>query len=229
VRAFAAEVVTAHPKLDVLINNAGIMAIPRRLTADGFETQLGTNHLGHFALTAALLPALEAASAPRVVNVASTAHRPARMNFEDLMGERRYSAWGAYGQSKLANLLFTFELERRLRAQGKKTIAVAAHPGYSATNLMHVGPTMTGSGFGQFIMKLGGAVLAQSPAQGALPTLYAAAAPDVKGGEYFGPDGWLELRGMPTRVPCSARARSEEDAKRLWETSTQLTAARWFA
>lgn len=135
VAAFAGEVTAKHRAIDVLMNNAGVMALPRALTPDGFELQLGTNHLGHFALTLRLLPALEAAAAPRVVTVASTAHRMGRIDFDDLMGERRYKPWPAYGQAKLANLLFAYELERRLRAAGHKALSVAAHPGYSATNL----------------------------------------------------------------------------------------------
>ncbi len=227
IAAFAKEAATSHPVIDVLINNAGIMAIPRRLTADGFEMQFGTNHLGHFALTAQLLPLLEAASAPRVVSVASQAHRQGTMNFDDLMGAKRYGAWGAYGQSKLANLLFIFELERRLRAAGKKTIALAAHPGYSATNLQGVAPQMTGSGFSKFIMNLGNSTIAQTAAMGCLPSLYAATSPDAHGGEYIGPDGLLELRGTPTVVQPMAKGRNADDAKRLWELSVQLTHVTW--
>jgi NAD(P)-dependent dehydrogenase (short-subunit alcohol dehydrogenase family) len=229
VAQLADEVLRSHPKLDVLVNNAGIMAPPRRLTADGFELQLGTNHLGHFALTAALLPALTRAPAPRIVNVSSLAHRWGRLAFDDLMGERSYSAWGAYGQSKLANLLFTFELQRRLHEAGLPAMAVAAHPGYADTALQQVGPAMTGATVSAAVMRLGNAVLAQSAAMGALPSLYAATATGVVGGQYVGPNGWFELRGHPTPVGCNARARNEADAKRLWEESVRLTGARWFA
>lgn len=223
IEAFAARLQQAHPVLDGLVNNAGIMAIPRRLTADGFEMQLGTNHLGHFALSLRLLPALEAAKAPRIVNVASTAHRMGTMNFDDLMGERGYSPWPAYGQSKLANLLFTFELARKLAAAGKKTVVAAAHPGYAATNLQGVGAQMTGSRLGALIMSVGNTLLGQRASMGALPTLYAATAPDVKSGEYFGPDGLLELFGYPQRCGSNGKSRDLGSAQRLWEISERLT------
>lgn len=208
--------------LDGVINNAGIMAIPRRTTVDGFEMQLGTNHLGHFALALRLLRLLERARAPRLIVVASSAHRWGTMNFDDLMGERSYSAWGAYGQSKLANLLFMYELSRRLAAASRKTLTAAAHPGYAATNLQGVGAQMTGSKLGAWFMDTGNAVLAQSAAMGALPTLYAATA-DVKSGEYFGPDGLLELKGHPRRCDSNAKSKDVESARRLWELSEQLT------
>ncbi|MEW6431155.1 MAG: oxidoreductase [Myxococcota bacterium] len=223
VAAFAADVAKAHPAIDVLMNNAGVMALPKSRTKDGFETQLGTNHLGHFALTLRLLPALEAAAAPRVVVVASSAHRWGRIDFDDLMGEQRYAPWPRYGQSKLANLLFAYELERRLRAQGRKAIAVAAHPGYSATNLQHVAPKLTGSRAMGWLMDVGNAVLAMDAAQGALPQLRAATDPGVKGGEYYGPDGWFELRGWPVRVDSTPASKDEAVARRLWETSEALT------
>lgn len=213
------------PALDGLINNAGIMAIPRRTTADGFEMQLGTNHLGHFALSLRLLALLEKARAPRLINVASTAHRWGTLRFDDLMGERSYSAWGAYGQSKLANLLFTYEAARRLSGT-RRTLVAAAHPGYAATNLQGVGAQMTGSKFGAWFMNSGNVTLAQSAAQGALPTLYAASMPDVKSGEYFGPDGFLELRGAPRRCGSNAKSKDPEAARRLWEVSEQLTGVR---
>lgn len=212
-----------------LINNAGIMAIPRRTTAEGFEMQLGTNHLGHFALTLRLLEALERAPSPRVVNVASTAHRFGSMRFDDLMGERSYSSWGAYGQSKLANLLFTYELARKLKRAGKKTITAAGHPGYAATNLQGVGATMTGSKFSGWFMGVGNSVLAQSAAHGALPQLYAATAPDVKSGDYFGPDGFLELKGSPRRCDSNAKSKDEASAQQLWAVSEQLTGVRFSA
>lgn len=220
---FAKELLVAHPVVDVLINNAGIMAIPRRLTADGFEMQLGTNHLGHFALTLQVLPALEAAAAGRVVSVASQAHRMGTMKFDDLMGEKKYSAWGAYGQSKLANLLFIFELERRLRATKKKTIALAAHPGYAATNLQGVGPKMTNSSFGSWVMNVGNSVIAQSAAMGALPSLRAATDAAAKGGEYYGPDGFMQNSGYPVKVEGNAKSQSLPDAAKLWAISEQLT------
>jgi NAD(P)-dependent dehydrogenase (short-subunit alcohol dehydrogenase family) len=228
IATFASDTRASHPVIDVLVNNAGVMALPkRRTTADGFELQFGTNHLGHFALTAQLFDALEAAPAARVVSVASLAHLFGRVNFDDLMGERRYSSWGAYGQSKLSNLLFVFELERRLRAAGKKTIALNAHPGYSATNLQTTSARFMSAGVDSFFMNLGNATLAQSAAMGALPSLYAATMPEVKGGEYFGPGGPFEMRGAPKRVEPRAKARDADDAKRLWNVSLELTKVRW--
>lgn len=223
IERFAAELARTHPVIDGLINNAGIMAIPRRTTADGFEMQLGINHLGHFALSMRLLPLLERARAPRLVNVASGAHRMGTMRFDDLMSEKSYSAWGAYGQSKLANLLFTYELSRRLGAAGKKTLAVAAHPGYAATNLQGVGPEMSGSKVWRWIMNASNALFAQTAEMGALPTLYAATAPDVKTGEYYGPDGFKEMKGYPKRCGSSAKSRDLTSAQQLWTVSEQLT------
>jgi NAD(P)-dependent dehydrogenase (short-subunit alcohol dehydrogenase family) len=226
IEAFVARMKTSHPVIDGLINNAGIMAIPRTLTADGFEMQLGTNHLGHFALSLQLLPLLEAAKAPRVVNVASTAHRMGRINFDDLHGEKSYSAWGAYGQSKLANLLFTYELARKLGAAKKKTITAAAHPGYAATNLQGVGAQMTGSKLNAWFMNTGNSWFAQSAEMGALPTLYAATHAEVKSGEYFGPRGLFELKGHPQRCDSNAKSKDLATAQRLFEVSEQLTGAR---
>jgi NAD(P)-dependent dehydrogenase (short-subunit alcohol dehydrogenase family) len=224
---FATQVRASHPAIDVLVNNAGVMALPKRhTTADGFELQFGTNHLGHFALTAQLFDALEAAPAARVVSVASMAHLFGQMSFDDLMGERRYSSWGAYGQSKLSNLLFVFELERRLRAAGKKTQALNAHPGYSATNLQSTSARFMSKGLDSLFMDLGAMTIAQSAAMGALPSLYAATMPDAKGGEYFGP-AYLEMRGPPKRVQARPKARNADDAQRLWNVSLELTRVRW--
>jgi NAD(P)-dependent dehydrogenase (short-subunit alcohol dehydrogenase family) len=197
IESFSATISKKVQNIDVLMNNAGIMAIPRRLTADGFEMQLGTNHLGHFALTMRLLPLLEKSQAPRIVNVSSMAHKFGKMNFDDLMGAQGYSAWGAYGQSKLANLLFTFELERRLRRGQKKSLAVAAHPGYSATNLQTVAAKMTNSSFSEKMMEIGNSIVAQTAAQGALNQVCAACHPNITGGDYIGPDGLMEMRGNP--------------------------------
>jgi NAD(P)-dependent dehydrogenase (short-subunit alcohol dehydrogenase family) len=229
VRAFAEACAAAHSALELLVNNAGVMAIPRRRTADGFEMQLGTNHLGHFALTGLLLPCLLAAPGARVVSVSSTVHRIGRIDFDDLQGERRYGAWRAYAQSKLANLLFAFELQRRLSAAKVDAISAAAHPGYAATELQFVGPRLKGSSLGASVMAFGNRLFAQDAAMGALPTLYAATAPDVRGGDYFGPDGLAEMRGHPRRVGASRRARDAEAAARLWEASEQLTGVRWPA
>jgi len=227
VRAFAEGFARAHERLDVLLNNAGVMAVPRRLTADGFELQLGTNHLGHFALTGLLLPRLLAAPGARVVNVSSTAHRAGRMRFDDLHGEARYGAWSAYGQSKLANLLFTFELQRRLEASGAKALSAAAHPGYAATNLQFEGPRMSGSRLGAVVMGAMNRLFAQDARGGALPLAYAAAAPDVRGGDYFGPGSIGELWGAPKRVGASARANDRDTAAELWRVSEALTGVRY--
>jgi len=224
VRAAAAGVATRCERLDLLVNNAGVMAIPYRQTLDGFELQLGTNHLGHFALTGLLLPLLQAAPAGRVVTVSSGAHRMVGgINFDDLQGTRGYQKWNAYGQSKLANLLFAAELDRRARASGSSLISVAAHPGYAATNLQHVGPQMDGSRLRTALMALANRTVAQSDAAGALPSLYAATMPDVVGGEYFGPDRFREMRGHPVRVGRSAAAQDAPAAARLWAVSEELT------
>ena len=227
VRAFADAFGARHPRLDRLVNNAGVMAIPRRTTADGFEMQLGTNHLGHFALTGLLLPKLLGTPNARIVNVSSSAHRPGKIHFDDLQLERGYGKWVAYSQSKLANLLFTFELDRRLRKAGKTAIAAAAHPGYAATNLQTVGTQMTGSKLAEQVFLFGNRLFAQSAAMGALPSLYAATADDVQGGDYYGPSSIGEMWGPPRKVGCSARARDAASAARLWDVSEKLTGVRF--
>ena len=224
--AAAAETVAARPgPLDVLVNNAGVMAPPRRETADGFELQFGTNHLGHFALTGRLIERLLAADAPRVVNLSSTAHRIGRMNFDDLNSEHGYSRWPAYGQSKLANLLFTLELARRAEAAGTGLIAAAAHPGYAATNLQTAGLGLgTVGALLKPLMWAGNVVFAQSDAAGAVPALYAATAPGVAGDDFYGPDGLQEMRGNhPALVGRTGRAADAGVARRLWEVSEELT------
>jgi NAD(P)-dependent dehydrogenase (short-subunit alcohol dehydrogenase family) len=208
--------------LDLLVNNAGVMALPRRTTADGFEMQFGTNHLGHFALTGLLLPALRAAGAPRVVTVTSGFAWAGRIRFDDLQWERRYQKWGAYAQSKLANLLFTRELGRRV----PEVVSVAAHPGFAATNLQQAGPRMEGSRFMERGAGVLNAVMAQSAADGALPTLYAATAPDVAAGACYGPR-LLQWRGAPTEVVTHPQAKRPEPAARLWEVSESLTGVRY--
>jgi NAD(P)-dependent dehydrogenase (short-subunit alcohol dehydrogenase family) len=225
----ANDVLARHDRLDLLVNNAGVMAIPRTTTADGFEMQFGTNHLGHFALTGLLIERLLASEASRVVTVSSTAHRWGRMRFDDLQWEKRYSKWRAYGQSKLSNLLFTRELQRRLAAADASTIAVAAHPGYASTHLQAVGPEQSGSKVMGRVMPHANRVFAQSDEQGALPQLYGATATDVVGGEYFGPDGRFEQQGGPTRVSTNKAAQNDEDARRLWDISTELTGVRFEA
>ena len=223
VRGFSDAFHLEHPALHVLVNNAGVMAIPYRQTADGFEMQFGTNHLGHFALTGLLLDRLVATEGARVVNVSSGAHRFGSIHFDDLQWKQNYRKWRAYGQSKLANLLFTFELQRRADAAGKKLLSVACHPGYAATNLQAVGPKMSGSSMAEYLMDLGNRAFAQSAAMGALPTEYAAIAADVHGGDYIGPDGVGEFWGHPKRVPYSAAAKDTAAAAKLWEVSEQLT------
>ena len=219
VAGFAQRLIDAVTHLDLLINNAGIMAPPRRETVDGFESQLGTNHLGHFALTGRLLPALLAAPAPRVVTVSSGAHRLGRMDFDDLQRRRRYNNWLAYGQSKLANLLFCFELQRRATAAGAPLLSLAAHPGYSATNLQFAGPSKP---WETIPMALFNRIYAQSAEMGALPTLYAATQ-DLPGATFVGPDGFMEGRGHPRIVTAADRAYDEASARRLWELSERLT------
>ncbi len=223
VRSFAALFTAGHDRLDMLVNNAGVMAIPRRETADGFEMQFGTNHLGHFALTGLLLPLLLRTPNARVVTVSSGVHRMGRINFDDLQGQHRYSRWGAYGQSKLANLLFTYELQRRLAAAGNSVISVAAHPGYAATNLQYGGSDRTGTSLQARVMDVLNKVVAQSAEMGALPTVYAAASPAVQGGDYIGPRGPAEQRGWPVKVQSSGRSHDRSVAARLWQVSEQLT------
>jgi NAD(P)-dependent dehydrogenase (short-subunit alcohol dehydrogenase family) len=227
VRKAANDALARHPRLDLLINNAGVMAIPHRTTADGFEMQFGTNHLGHFALTGALIDRVLETPGSRVVSVSSTAHRSGRMHWDDLQWTGRYRKWLAYGQSKLSNLLFIRELQRRLTAKGASTIAVAAHPGYASTHLQAVGPEMSGSRIMSRIMPVANRVLSQTDEQGAWPQLYAATAPDVEGGEYFGPGGFMELQGHPSRAGRSKAARKDDDARRLWEVSEELTDVRF--
>ncbi|MGM0818649.1 MAG: oxidoreductase [Actinomycetota bacterium] len=223
----AERVVAEHGRLDVLVNNAGVMATPLRRTADGFELQLGTNHFGHFALTARLLPALEAASSPRVVTVSSGAHRMGTIDFDDLDAHRRYRKWAAYGQSKLANLLFTFELQRRAEDGGSPLAALACHPGFASTKLQSAGPRMAGQTLRAGLTESATRLLGQSAAAGALPTLYAATAPEARGGDYIGPSGPGEMRGAPTTVTPSAAARDAEVARRLWEVSEERTGVRF--
>ncbi|MGA7688091.1 MAG: oxidoreductase [Jiangellales bacterium] len=224
VSAAVDEVGTRVDALDILVNNAGVMAPPFGTTEDGFETQIGTNHLGHFALTAGLMPLLLAADSPRVVNVSSAAHKMGSLQPDDLHYENRsYSAWPAYGASKLANLLFTSELQRRADDMDVALVVAAAHPGYASTNLQYAGPALAQNVLGRTLMKGVNAVMSQSAADGALPQIYAATMPDVAGNEYFGPDGFQETRGGPTRVGRSAAAGDNALARRLWDVSAEQT------
>ncbi|MDQ6730511.1 MAG: oxidoreductase [Actinomycetota bacterium] len=220
VAGFAARLGEQQADLDLLINNAGVMAPPRRLTTDGFESQFGTNHLGHFALTGRLLELLSAASAPRVVTVSSLAHRMGTLKFADLQREHRYNNWLAYGQSKLANLMFALELGRRAVSAGSPLESMAAHPGYSATNLQTAGPSRF---YEKWFGVLGNLLFAQSAERGALPTLYAATVPDLPSGTFVGPDGLGESRGAPHIVSGAGKAYDEAAAARLWDVSAQLT------
>lgn len=220
VRDFARRFCGAHDGLDLLINNAGVMAAPRGRTRDGFERQLGINHLGHFALTGLLIDRLRRCSGARVVTVSSALHRAGRIRFDDLMGERRYRRWAAYGQSKLANLLFAMELERRAVATGLSLRSVAAHPGYAATNLQSAGPRTP---LARTVMPVASLLFAQSAAMGALPILYAATVPDLPGGSFVGPGGPGESRGHPVLVTAGRTAYDSELAARLWDVSEQLT------
>ncbi|MBG0820128.1 SDR family NAD(P)-dependent oxidoreductase [Planomonospora sp. ID91781] len=210
-------------RLDLLVNNAGVMALPRQTTADGFERQFGVNHLGHFALTGLLLPELLARPGARVVTVTSGLHRSGRMDFDDLMGERRYGKFSAYTQSKLANVLFALELHRRATAAGTDLVSAIAHPGVARTNLARTGDPLRG------LLVTLAKLPAQPAAAGALPQLYAAAAPGVGGGDFFGPDGFAERRGHPTKVRPAARALDRDAARRLWEASEELTGVRFSA
>lgn len=222
IRAAAAELHARGDRITALVNNAGVMAIPPRKTADGFEMQLGTNHLGHFAWTLQVLDLVD----DRVVNVSSVAHRTGRLRIDDLMFERRYNKWAVYGQSKLANLLFTFALDRRLRAAGSPLKAVACHSGYSSTNLQMVGPEMSGSGLMRSVMSAANNLVAQSAEAGSWPTVYAATMP-VDGGTYWGPDGIGEMRGRVGPASVARQGRVEADQEALWAKSEALTGVRW--
>ena len=213
VRRFAEEVHAKYDHLDLLINNAGIMAPPYSKTEDGFETQIGVNHLAHFALTALLLDLVLAAENSRIVNVSSQAHTMGKINFGDLNSEKSYNAWRAYGQSKIANLYFTYELQRKLEAADKAILSVAAHPGYAATNLQSTSSFFTWANN----------FFAQSAAMGALPTLYAALSPDVVGSDFIGPHALGGWRGYPIKTKSNQLSYDEAIAARLWQVSEELT------
>jgi NAD(P)-dependent dehydrogenase (short-subunit alcohol dehydrogenase family) len=222
IRAFAAAFAARGVPLDLLINNAGVMALPtRELTVDGFERQFGTNHLGHFALTGLLIPQLLAAPAPRVVTVSSIAHRRGKIDFDNLQGERKYAPRDAYNRSKLANLLFARELDKRARAAGSKLVSIPVHPGVSETNIIDNG--MKPTGLKRMVIAAVAGLVMQSDAAGALPTLYAATAPTAVGGEYIGPDGFLGIKGSPTVEQPKPQALDEAVAAKLWSVSEALT------
>ena len=217
VREFAQAFQAAYDRLDVLINNAGVMATPYRKTADGFELQFGVNHLGHFALTGLLLDVLEATPGSRVVTVSSYAHWFGLINFGDLNAEKFYYRWMAYIQSKLANLLFVFELNRRLARVGEDVTSLAAHPGSTVTQLQQ---------YTRLFAFING-LIGHGPEPAALPTLYAATRPELQGGDYIGPDGFLGQRGYPHQALSSPSARNEKTARRLWQVSEELTGVRY--
>jgi NAD(P)-dependent dehydrogenase (short-subunit alcohol dehydrogenase family) len=224
VAGFASRYAEDHPSLDLLVNNAGVMSPPQRgTTRDGFEIQFGTNHLAHFALTAHLLPMLRRGARPRVTNVASGASAWGKIDFDDLQWQKTYHPWRAYGQSKLANLLFTFELQRRSDANGWGLMANAAHPGYARTELIPNGP---GSNVLSTIL---GPFMSQTPAAGALPQLFAATSPNEKPGAYYGPDGLFELVGAPKEVRGPKAAYDTAVARRLWDASEQLAGVSFSA
>lgn len=214
---------SAHPRIDLLINNAGVMYPPKQVTRDGFELQFGTNHLGHFAFTGLLLDNLLEVPGSRVVTVASIAHNiRAGIHFEDLQWERSYNRVAAYGQSKLANLMFTYELQRRLAAKGAPTVAVAAHPGISNTELMRHIPGSSLPGFATIA-----GLVTNSPAVGALATLRAATDPGVQGGQYYGPSGFRELVGHPVLVKSTEQSHDVAVQQRLWTVSEELTGVKY--
>lgn len=218
VRRFAEEFLKSHDRLHLLINNAGVMMMPKlSRTADGFEMQIGTNHLGHFALTGLLLEAISRTPGARVVTVSSLMHRLGRMHFDNLNADKSYSPLGAYTASKLANLLFTYELQRRFESANVEAIAIASHPGFTATNLQR---------HSAFYRLLGKAI-AMRPRQGALPTLYAATEPGLEGGTYYGPGGLMEVWGYPKQVGYTRRSRDRADSERLWAESEKLTGVRY--
>ncbi len=225
IEAAAKALAASHPVVDVLINNAGVMALPERVTADGFEMQFGTNHLGPFAFTARVLPLVLAAPQGRVVTVSSLLHRGGHIDFDAIPKPAVYDEGKQYSMSKLANLLFTYELNRLL--QGTRAIAVACHPGYSSTNLQSVGPQMKGSAVQSALMKVANALIAQPASRGALGTLMGATDPSVQGGEYLGPVGLNHMRGPPVKSKSNEESYDAGIAKRLWEVSEKLTGVRF--
>ncbi len=227
VRRFAEAFRARYEALPLLINNAGVMALPLRRTADGFEMQFGTNHLGHFALTGLLLPAILAAPRARVVVVSSGAHTGGAIDFDNLDGSKGYKPWGVYSTSKLANLLFAYELQRRFTTAGADAISVGCNPGWSATNLQAAGPRMEGAKLRVLLMEAANRTLAQSAAMGALPLLYAATAERVHGCDYISPMGLGGTRGYPCKLRSSPLSYDAALARRLWQVSEDLTGVRY--
>ena len=228
VEAAAGEISTQVDRIDVLMNNAGVMAIPKRTTTkQGFETQFGVNHLGHFALTLRLMPQLLEATAARVVALGSIAHLRGKIVLDDLQRERSYDAWDAYSQSKLANVMFALELDRRSKLAGLPVIGVAAHPGVSNTNLFSSGPQASGFNPINRVMQFGTAIIGQSPKAGALGQLRATTDPSTMGGEYYGPTAFNGMRGNPVVAPVSKRAMDDDSSTALWDASEELVGLRF--
>ena len=223
VSAFAEKFQAKHQGPDVLINNAGVMALPYMKTSDGFEMHFGVNHLGHFALTALLWPGISKRPGARIVNVSSAAHNSGRIKFEDIHWERDYKKWGAYGMSKLANLLFTSEMTRRLKDSEFKVLVASAHPGYADTSLVAKGMNVSGLNKTGGIVNAANRILAQSGAMGALPSLYAATDSRVKPGSFYGPSGFLRMYGWPALTRPNLKRVTPQDATSLWELSESLT------
>jgi len=227
VKYFADSFIEEFERLDIMVNNAGVMALPLMRTIQGFEMQFGTNHLGHFALTALMINHIEKTPGARIVNVSSTAHKFGKINFDDLNSERSYSKWAAYGQSKLANMLFTYELNRRMRLAGKQTKVMASHPGYADTNLQIRGGEMEGSKANVWVNNLMNKIFAQPAWKGALPSLYAATCDLAESGKYYGPSGFGSMRGYPREEKVNPKLINPEVAKRLWEESERLTGVKF--
>jgi len=223
VRRAAEQFLAAHARLDLLINNAGVMGTPYRQTPDGFELQMATNHLGHFALTGLLLTRLVTTDRARVVTVSSVMHRTGHIDFDDVAGVKIGNTWAHYGKSKLANLLFTAELDRRLQESGESVMAVAAHPGWTRSNLIGNGAALGNGRVRAKASRVFGTLLGQTAAAGARPTLYAATSPDVRSGQFIGPAHVAQLFGPPKVVQPNRRAKNSADAARLWEISEELT------
>ena len=218
IRSFVAEFALKFERLDLLINNAGVMAPPYSKTVNGFELQFGTNHLGHFALTMQLMDLLRKTSGSRIVTVSSNMHKSGNLNFDDLNWEKRkYKAWEAYGASKIANLYFTYELDHQLKSGKSGPLVTASHPGWTATELQR---HTSGVGFLNNFF-------AQDITMGALPTLYAAVGPDVQGGDYYGPSGFMEMKGYPKKTESDAKSKDKDIARKLWQESEKLTGVKW--
>ena len=226
VRAFVDAFKERYHRLDILLNNAGVMAIPRQLTPDGFEMQLGVNHLGHFALTGLLLDVIVKTPGARIHNVSSSANYTGSINFDDLMGEKDYSRWGAYGQSKLANVFFTFELQKRLTAAGVDTVANVSHPGLVMGNLQANSVEQSGTGFEGLLYRIAGPLMAQDITMGVLPMLYGMTAPEAKGGVFYGPRT-MNLRGYPAEKQANKDAYDGDALARFWAVSEELTGVRF--